>query len=408
MYRLVFILILFSSVRLFSQDTLNSKIVEEKSYKLYTEKKWNELIEFGNLALEKGFDYYYLRMRLGIAYYEKKNYRSAQSHFFKALSFNSNDDTAMEYIYYCYLYSWQYDAARKFSKNFSPSLIKKFSSIKSSAIDFLMLEIGVKSTTQQDLSNGNYFLPAAGFHLGKKISFFSAATLFNQNGTRQNLNQKQFFLSASIPVKKSWNISPAFHYIDRTISFNRPPLPPNYQPWMPPPPQAPPSSTANYFVSSLEVKKSISYLDIALGSAISNIDSIKQAQGNLSLSYFPFGNNNLFFTSTGYAQKESVSSDLKYAFSQSISVMFFSKIIISANYLTNQAHHLNEMNAYLVNNSQDLTSSRITLMGNFILSSRLSFYLLYQSENKIRNDKQNNIITNYSYNNFIGGLKFTL
>ncbi|MEK6615668.1 MAG: hypothetical protein AABZ32_06100, partial [Bacteroidota bacterium] len=138
-------------------------------------------------------------------------------------------------------------------------------------------------------------------------------------------------------------------------------------------------------------------------------DSISQVQGNLSLSYFPFGNNKLFFTGAGYIQKESISSDYKYAFSPSVSATPFSKLVLSASYFNNQAHHISEMNGYVVNNSGDLTTSRFTFMGNYLLSSHVNFYLLYQLENKTQNNPQNkNTTTTYSYHNFIGGLKFIL
>src|ERR1039457_6036722 len=101
MYRLIiFTALLFFAKSTFSQDTLNSKIVETKSYQLYLDKNWKELISFGNKAVENGFDYYYLRMRIGTAYYEQKNYRTAQEHFWKAYQFNSTDDLSMEYLYY--------------------------------------------------------------------------------------------------------------------------------------------------------------------------------------------------------------------------------------------------------------------------------------------------------------------
>ena len=65
-----------------AQDSLNSASVEQKSYQLYVDKNWSELIKFGKIAIHNGFDYYYLQLRVGIAYYEKKNYSlSARSVF---------------------------------------------------------------------------------------------------------------------------------------------------------------------------------------------------------------------------------------------------------------------------------------------------------------------------------------
>ena len=408
MYRVIIFVLFFSLAKnIFAQDSLNSKTVEDSTYRLYQSKNWRGLISLGNKALDNGFDYYYLRLRIGISYYEQKNYREAQKQFWKAYLFNSTDDVLMEYLYYCYIFNMQYDEARKLSKKFSSTLVEKLKTNKSPWIDYLFLESGIKTTDKPDLSDAYYGQFGFGHRVGKNISFFHAITLFDQNSQSSDLNQKQYYLCANIPVSKSWLISPAFHLIDRTITFK----PQVYPPWVILPPgilAIPPPSTKNYYVGSVAITKSISKFDIGIGATYSNIDSMTQVQGNISLSYFPFGNNKLFFTSIGYIQQESVSPDYKYAFSQSVSVSPFSKLILSANYFYNQAHHISEMNGYLANNSNDLTTSRITFTTNFILSRHLNFYLLYQLENKSQNNPQNNTTTNYSYNNVFGGLKFIL
>ena len=94
---LAFILI---SIKVNGQDTLTSATVEQKSYQLYIDKNWNELIKFGTNAINKGYNYYYLQLRVGIAYYEKKNYALAEGYFFNALKFNTDDELLLEYIYY--------------------------------------------------------------------------------------------------------------------------------------------------------------------------------------------------------------------------------------------------------------------------------------------------------------------
>jgi len=412
MYRLVVSIILFFLAKeIFSQDTLNSNAVETTSYRLYVDKNWKQLISFGEKALDKGFDYYYLRLRVGVAHYELKNYREAQMHFWKAYRFNSTDDILMEYLYYCYIFNGQYDEARNFSKKLSPSLAKKLKTDKAPFLDYLLLEGGIKTTSQVGLADAYYGQFGLGHHIGKNVSFFHAATLFGQKSQKSNLDQKQYYVSANVPIKKSWLISPAFHLLNRTITYNPPPKQQMPPPWMPQPPKQPlppPPSTVNYFVSSLSIKKSVSKFDIEICTTISNIDSLRQAQGNISLSYFPFGNNKLFFSGIAYVQKESIANDFKYAFSSSLTAVPFSKVILSASYLYNQAYHISEMNGYIANNSSDLTTSRIAFMSNFILSSHVNFYLLYQLENKSQNNSTNNISTNYSYNNFIGGLKFIL
>ena len=68
--------------------------IDSATYAQYLERDWPALIRNGRKALGQGVDYYYLRMRMGIAFYEQKNYRTASGHFRKALEFNNGDPVA--------------------------------------------------------------------------------------------------------------------------------------------------------------------------------------------------------------------------------------------------------------------------------------------------------------------------
>ena len=99
------ILFLMISMKAFSWNEINYRTVEEATYRLYMQKEWKALIDTGNIALDHGIDYYYLRMRIGIAHYELKQFRASIPHFKKALIFNEDDATAKEYLYYSFLFS---------------------------------------------------------------------------------------------------------------------------------------------------------------------------------------------------------------------------------------------------------------------------------------------------------------
>ena len=80
-YTIILFIFLVIDTKGLAQDTLNSAIVEQKSYQLFADKNWNELITFGNKAVKKDYDYFYLQMRIAVAYYERKNYCLAEIHF---------------------------------------------------------------------------------------------------------------------------------------------------------------------------------------------------------------------------------------------------------------------------------------------------------------------------------------
>lgn len=79
--------------------------LDRKSYELYIKNDYRGLKRVARGMLDKGMDYYYLRMRLGILAYNHGRYASATEHFTRALQFNGLDTICREYIYYSYLFS---------------------------------------------------------------------------------------------------------------------------------------------------------------------------------------------------------------------------------------------------------------------------------------------------------------
>ena len=121
------------------QEVRNFTSLDKQTYELYLEKNWKDLISLGKNGLDNGIDYFYLRMRIGIAYYELGNYCRAIPHFRKALVFNSKDLFANEYLYYSYLFSGRNADAINLSEKFGSKLknklkIKKATRLKSISI----------------------------------------------------------------------------------------------------------------------------------------------------------------------------------------------------------------------------------------------------------------------------------
>ena len=67
-----------------SQTSKEIEIADIKTYQNFIDGDWDLLIQEGNQALKQGLDFYYLRYRLGVAYYMKKNYIKALKHFEQA------------------------------------------------------------------------------------------------------------------------------------------------------------------------------------------------------------------------------------------------------------------------------------------------------------------------------------
>jgi hypothetical protein len=405
--------------KLLAQDVINSSEVEQKSYQLYLDKKWPELIKYGNKASKSGYDYFYLQMRIGIAYYENRNYCLAENHFKKALAFSSNDELALEYLYYCYVFTGRYEEARKLSKQFNKKLAEKIGTVKLSSVDFVIVEGGTKITDsagyydKNTKSNSNYFNPALYIHAGiassikNRISIFNALTYFNQTTFTGTVSQFQYYLKSAIPIKNNWLISPAFHWINvghtaeipvattSVTSKSRPQGPPAR------PQTETIQTTSNYFVGAFYIQKNINKFVLILGSTVSNMNDQTLLLHNGLISYSLLGNSRIVLGCTDYIHTVNSYSTINNSVSPFVYVQPFKKMSVKISYLQNKGSNIIEDNGYLVNNSGDLTTSRWSYLVNFNASQHIALYGLYQFENK-EESSQN---FNYHYNVIVAGIK---
>lgn len=397
------------------RDTLNSAIVEKQSYELYLRKKWPELIQFGSDAIRKGYDYFYIQMRVGIAYYECANYLLAEKYFLKALSFNSGDELAMEYLYYCYVFTGRSEQARWLSKDFTRELAEKTGTAKKSGIDFILLEGGTKLSDSAYYYNAgkrtktNYFDPPFYLHVGinhsvkNRFSLFHAGSYFSQKSFIGLVNQSQYYLKGSIPFKRNWMVLPAFQLVNiKFASEVMPVIPPTTL--IPPPQPTVTVSQSTYYISSLAVLKSAGKFRFGLINTFSNMLNANQFLHSGSVSYSVFGNSKLILGCTGYWHTKDSYSTINTAVTPFIYVQPNNWLSVTANYFSNSKHNIIEENGYLVNNSPDLTTSRWSFLASVNINKHLGLYGLYQLEYKTEVVQ----LFKYQYNVLVGGLRITL
>ena len=382
------------------------------------------MTSFGHQAIKLGFDYFYLRMRIGIAYYEEKKYDLAAPHFDKALQFNSGDELALEYLYYCYLFTSRNEEARMLSKQFSKELAVKTGVDKQSALGFILFEGGTKlsdSTHYYDKNKkteSNFYNPATYLQLGlnhyikNRVSFFHAFTYFDQTSFTGTLRQLQYYIKSAIPLKHGWMISPAVQWVNINFSSEKtvvsnPPTPPPH-PGMPPPP--PPRQTlvttttnSSYYIGSLAIQKIVKKFTFSIGTTLSNMSNVTEFIHSGSIYYSLLGNSKLILGCAGYAHTINSYKTTYGSLSPFVFLYPQKNISIKLAYLQNAGNNIIEDNGYFVNNSPDLTRSRYSAMINLYLSKAITFYVVYQLENKLENIQQ----FTYKYNILVAGLKIT-
>lgn len=387
---LFYLFISITSLSSYSQEDLSN--IDTKTYKLFQNKNWPKLIEVGNNELKEGYDYFYLRLRIGIAYYEQQNYRLAETHFRKAIGFNSTDNLANEYLYYCYIFTGKVEEARKLSLSFTPELKTKLKIEEASAIDFILVEGGAKvpekvlypTTTSNYAATATYAQVGLKHTISNNFSLFHAASLFKQDTYTGNINQLQYYIQGAIPLKNNWLIAPAMHFVQLkftstiSTSFNK-----------------------SYFVPSLTVRKSIADFDFSIGTTISNFTDAKQYNHFGSISYSPFGNSKLIVGFTEYIFTDDQYATISPSFSPFVYFQPFQSVSINLSYLNNKSLNLIENNGAFVNNSFDLTQSRYTALADFRINKTVSVYALYQIEKKLELTEN----FNFTNNLFLAGIR---
>jgi len=228
-----------------AQQKWNYVEVDKKSYQLFQQKKWKELIVFNDEARSHGIDYFYLQARTGIAYYNIKKYRKSSTWLLKAWENDQSLEWLQEYLYYSLIYSGRTTEASKVAKDFSPAMKLKigFANMKPLRVAF---EAGLSLNPDlEQLQNSNFEIDAQvgenygeafflknyhfeavdfshqlapGFNLNHNFTYLGInreEQLFwgTQNNFLININQFQYYLSPQFVLGKKLYVAPSVNII---------------------------------------------------------------------------------------------------------------------------------------------------------------------------------------------------
>jgi hypothetical protein len=249
-----------------AQEAGNFRELDSAMYANTVAGNREEVILTGKTALRDGIDYYYLRYRLGLAYFGLENYRRAAGHFEKALRFNSYSISANKYLYYSYLYGGQCQPARVLSEGWNDFLKQQLPGGDKGFIDDVRVESGTEISNnysrnsldrlpynvlyrEQDLYGNSWYAhlgaalklhPAISVHVSytsvnirKK---YQAAYRWNQPDSvviqswgfekhfpvnsrvstytyDYDVKQDELYLNVKAYLGRGWSLTPAVHYI---------------------------------------------------------------------------------------------------------------------------------------------------------------------------------------------------
>ena len=302
-----------------AQQKITFPVVDEATYRFYLEENWDSLIHYGKLAEKQGISYYYLDLRMGIARFEKKQYLLASSWFRKAMSHDNFEDLPMEYLYYTYLYSGQYNRADLVSKHFKSPLTDRIPAARGKFIKVANIETlysqsngeklkeqlwgetldGIRTITKSMAYFQASFIhqPTPGFTIKHALSYLHKENISYIRSQasevlfpNQNLNQVDYFISPEITLDFGLTISPSFHYagmrfeVLEKVNFGY---------------GMNPSTTVGtdsdqFFIGGMELRQRVWLLSLSAGGSYMSKYGVNNYQQQVGMTFYPLGNMNLY------------------------------------------------------------------------------------------------------------------
>lgn len=443
------IIIMMMAGGLYAQE--EAEYYEKETYKLYLKKEWSGVIEKCGEAIDKGIDNYYIRIRMGIAYYEQENYMQSTEHFEKALKFRPGEKLAMEYLYYANKFSGRREEADITAEKFPAELKAKTGYRVPQFINGIYTEGGYTFNSNyseqnktdltgeadiygdQKLIKGySYFNLSLLHKIGSRFSITHGYTNLNLNYTRQiyeqiegskdfdiSTSQNEYYILGNYYLGSGFNLMGSYHYLNVNVSdyeLEYRKVQGNEQPFF-----NETELVRNESVIGLHLSKYAGNFKFLYSGSYSELNYNTQFQNGLSFIYFPFGNLNLYFISdlVLHSQKpEGSGRGIKYThnviFSQKAGVKLIDYLWLEGAFTTGKMENYNESLGYVVYNNFEPITRRISINLISPLSEKIELSLLYQN---LLQDNTNLIYTSttqyttFKNNNInhsiIGGLKWT-
>ncbi|MDD2197920.1 MAG: hypothetical protein PHE03_07760 [Bacteroidales bacterium] len=328
-------LLSFLAFHAIGQNQADILKVDTVTYALWQKGDWKNLINVGKQALNSSIDFYYLRVRMGIAYYETENYHAAIYHLEKAYQINQQESYLKEYLYYSYLFAGRSMESRIIYSTADTLLKKRIGYKKKTYIDGISLQYGHRlMADDKAIENfpADYTAPNDGFQeitkslntlsIGLRHDIFPKFSLNHAytniqkesfkhlivNGTIEEIDNSktsinQYYISGNSRVGENLNLLYGIHIIN--VRY---------------PVEIPYFSQGNVFTATETISqtdlvgfmsfyKDLKYFTLGVSASFANLNSVIQTQGDLSLALYPLGNLNLYAVSTASFQRELYSNN---------------------------------------------------------------------------------------------------
>ena len=412
---LIALLTLLMPMPVTAQATRSFAGIDSLSYQAYLDSNWREVRRVTTEGFGQGYDYYFLRMRAGVAELGLNRPLRAERHFRKALVFSSHDPYAIAYRYLALIASGHLNEARLIVDSIPADTRKRFQIPAPRLISSVFVEPGymfaakagdLKATSPEAPISHHYLVPAysyigAGLNLNphkraqitvavNQLRFF-ALQYFTLTGSdpieyEVPFDQKAFYAAGSWYFGKGFTGTVAGQVLSATYPLME---------WK--------QTSANgsyvevpYFYRDrafhASLAKQFPWAVVALRGDLNRFSGRRFIQGGADLTLYPAGNTNTWLRGEVTLVSDTTPTTPRYVSTISAGRKLFGTTWLEGYYSFGEVTDYTEKGAWVVYNNYDPISARagmnlmiysvtrnLDLAVRYQWSSRISTWQLYDS-----------------------------
>lgn len=316
------------------------------TYSLYVNKDWKQLLAEANRSLQDGVDFYYLRVRAGIAAYELRKFRLAASHLAKAHAWNTDDEFVNYWLYFALLKGSRSDEANILASGFDADYLRRMNIRPVQDIHYVQGESMISvnrsyhsllgETIGGDYSYMGYrnvlkhqFYNALGIdhkiaprvyafhginHLGiQRMQMFRSPAASLNEQIESTTNQFQYYFQGRVLPGDGWLatlfgtiLTGSSHSNYMTFNQGGVPLLSNFR------------YNINDWVIGASAAKDFIWFQPALAMSWGNINALRQIQAAGQLVLYPLGNQDVYFVSRHTVHRDEGAREWRHVFLQKV------------------------------------------------------------------------------------------
>ena len=325
--------------------SLSFKQVDSTTYALYLKQDWKPLLALGKESRAAGIDFYYLKVRMGIAYFKENKMLNAIKLLEEAYAVDTYDVVVQEYLYWSYRYSGLLLESRlfydKMNKKLKESINLEYPFVSSLSLNVLATnnvdyDALLKADTNSEdgdirLFPENYQLYSLGLShpLSKRVNLFHQLSVMSttsvQQGNSEGLLENQtykgsetrYYADVTVALGNRWYLDTFIHVVygdydnlnaDTTIPVGGPRRATST------------SSTINYsdIVFGGSLSKASYFMRNTINVSVSNLNGYNQFQAGYNMALYPLGST--LFVPFGGIQYQNEDPDSSTVFTGGLSV----------------------------------------------------------------------------------------